>query len=217
MKRFTTLLLSSLLLTITVFANPIDPDKAYEIASGVWKDCIKKNSDGALKLIPRNKMSKVGNRFGTKEQTPGFYVFSPVDGQGFVIVSGDDELAPIVGYSTTAKAGEMPPALCDLLSVYDMYVEDVRNGIAEPMQPVVTASNSSIEPMLTTTWNQDSPYNLQCPQINGSYTPTGCTATATAQIMKFHNWPEKASKSFTWHNNVTGKDEYVNTSSHKYD
>ena len=217
MKRFTTLLLSSLLLTITVFANPIDPDKAYEIASGVWKNSIKKNSDGALKLIPRNKMSKVGNRFGTKEQTPGFYVFSPVDGQGFVIVSGDDELAPIVGYSTTAKAGEMPPALCDLLSVYDMYVEDVRNGIAEPMQPVATASNSSIEPMLTTTWNQDSPYNLQCPQINGSYTPTGCTATATAQIMKFHNWPEKASKSFTWENNVTGKDEYVNTSSHKYD
>ena len=217
MKRFTTLLLSSLLLTITVFANPIDPDKAYEIASGVWKNSIKKNSDGALELIPRNKMSKVGNRFGTKEQTPGFYIFSPVDGQGFVIVSGDDELAPIVGYSTTAKAGEMPPALCDLLSVYDMYVEDVRNGIAEPMQPVVTASNSSIEPMLTTTWNQDSPYNLQCPQINGSYTPTGCTATATAQIMKFHNWPEKASKSFTWENNVTGKDEYVNTSSHKYD
>ena len=217
MKRFTTLLLSSLLLTITVFANPIDPDKAYEIASGVWKNSIKKNSDGALELIPRNKMSKVGNRFGTKEQTPGFYIFSPADGQGFVIVSGDDELAPIVGYSTTAKAGEMPPALCDLLSVYDMYVEDVRNGIAEPMQPAVTVSNSSIEPMLTTTWNQDSPYNLQCPQINGSYTPTGCTATATAQIMKFHNWPEKASKSFTWHNNVTGKDEYVNTSSHKYD
>ena len=217
MKRFTTLLLSSLLLTITVFANPIDPDKAYEIASGVWKNSIKKNSDGALELIPRNKMSKVGNRFGTKEQTPGFYIFSPADGQGFVIVSGDDELAPIVGYSTTAKAGEMPPALCDLLSVYDMYVEDVRNGIAEPMQPVVTASNSSIEPMLTTTWNQDSPYNLQCPQVNGSYTPTGCTATATAQIMKFHNWPEKASKSFTWENNVTGKDEYVNTSSHKYD
>ena len=57
MKRFTTLLLSSLLLTITVFANPIDPDKAYEIASGVWKNSIKKNSDGALELIPRNKMS----------------------------------------------------------------------------------------------------------------------------------------------------------------
>ena len=217
MKRFTTLLLSSLLLTSTVFANPIDPDKAYEIASGVWKNSSNKNSDGTLELIPRNKMSKAGNRFGTKEQTPGFYVFSPADGQGFVIVSGDDELAPIVGYSTTAKAGEMPPALCDLLSVYDMYVEDVRNGVAEPMQPVITASNSSIEPMLTTTWNQDSPYNLQCPQVNGSYTPTGCTATATAQIMKFHNWPEKASKSFTWYNNVTEKDEYVNTSSHKYD
>lgn len=217
MKRLTTLLLSSLLLTFTVFANPIDPQKANEIATGFWKKTISKSTNSALKLIPRDRMSKAGSRFNTLEQTPGFYLFTPDKGEGFVIVSGDDALPPIIGYSATSKAGEMPAALRDLLNIYDTYVNDVRNGTAKPVQPVTTASNSNIAPMLTTTWDQGSPYNLMCPQVNGSYTPTGCTATASAQIMKFHNWPDKASKSFNWNNNITGNSEYINTSNHKYD
>ena len=217
MKRFTALLLSSLLLVTTAFANPIDPKKASDIATAYWGKTIEKGSAKTLELIPRNNMSKAGSRFETKEQTPGFYIFSPKGENGFVIISGDDALTPVIGYSTTATTGEMPPALCELLSVYDMYVNDVRNGIAKPVLPVTTLSGSNIEPMLTTTWNQSTPYNNMCPQVNGSYTPTGCTATAVAQIMKFHDWPDKPSKSFTWYNNVTGENETVNTSSHKYD
>ena len=217
MKRFTTLLLSSLLLTITVFANPIDPQKANEIATAFWKKSVRNRADGTLELIPRSEMSKAGNRFATPNTDPSFYIFTRENKTGFVIISGDDELAPIVGYSTTAKIDEMPPALCDLLNVYDMYVNDVRNGIAEPVQTVTTAQSRNIEPLLTTTWDQGTPYNIMCPQIGSSYTPTGCTATALAQIMKFHNWPEKPSKSFTWSNNVTENEETVNTSSHKYD
>ena len=217
MKRFTALLLSSLLLVTTAFANPIDPKKASEIATAYWGKTVKSNSKTVLTPISRNEMSKAGSRFATPKANPGFYIFTPENGTGFVIISGDDALTPVIGYSTTATTGEMPPALCELLSVYDMYVNDVRNGIAKPVLPVTTLSGSNIEPMLTTTWNQSTPYNNMCPQVNGSYTPTGCTATAVAQIMKFHDWPDKPSKSFTWYNNVTGENETVNTSSHKYD
>ena len=216
MKRFTTLLLSLLLLVATGFANPIDPEKANEVAQGFWNKTVKKANKGKLVPISENKISKAGNRFATTKANPSFYIFTPENETGFIIISGDDELTPIVGYSTTAKAGEMPPALCELLNVYDMYVDDVRNDIAQPVQPLNMASGKNIEPMLTTKWDQGTPYNLMCPQINGSYTPTGCTATAVAQIMKFHNWPDKPSKSFTWNNNVTGKTESVNTSTHKY-
>lgn len=217
MKRFTLLLSSLLLLVSSVFANPIDPEKASEIATRFWNRTTKQKSGSTLQLMARNDMSKSGSRFVTPKSNPGFYIFTPEDEKGFVIISGDDELTPIVGFSATAKAGEMPPALCDLLNVYDLYVDDVRNGIAEPIQPVTTATNSNIEPMLTTTWNQGNPYNKMCPTIGGSYAPTGCTATAVAQIMNFHEWPDKPSKSFTWYNNTTEDNEYVNTSSHKYD
>ena len=144
MKRFTTLLLLSLLLTTTAFANPIDPKKANEIATTFWNKNIKKQIDGALELIPRAEMSKAGSRFATSKTDPGFYIFTPENQNGFVIISGDDALLPIIGYSETAKADEMPPALCDLLCAYDIYVEDVRNGIIEPMQPTTFASGINV-------------------------------------------------------------------------
>ena len=217
MKRFTTILLLLTFAATKLLANPIDPEKACEIALGFWNRTVGTDNKCVLMPISRTEMSKAGSRFATPKTNPGFYIFTPENERGFVIISGDDELPAIVGYSTTANAGEMPPALRDLLNVYDMYVEDVRNGIAKPAQYVTTASNNNIGPMLTTTWDQGTPYNIMCPQIGSSYTPTGCTATALAQIMKFHNWPDKPSKSFTWSNNVTEREETVNTSSHRYD
>ena len=43
--------------------------------------------------------------------------------------------------------------------------------------------------MLTTLWNQGSPYNDACPLQGSARTYTGCTATALAQVMKYHEWP----------------------------
>ena len=191
------------------FAGPIDIEKARERATGFWS----KRSNSTL--VPLKAASKANSRWATRKSDPAFYIFTPANERGFVIVSGDDELAPIVGYSDNEVPGEMPPALLALLDEYEMYVDEVRAGRAVPT--VMAATGKAIAPMLETTWDQGSPYNIMCPQINGSYAPTGCTATAMAQIMKFHEWPEKPSKGITWHNNITGKDEYVNISNHKYD
>lgn len=191
------------------FAGPIDIEKARERATGFWS----KRSNSTL--VPLKAASKANSRWATGKSDPAFYIFTPANERGFVIVSGDDELAPIVGYSDNEVPGEMPPALLALLDEYEMYVDEVRAGRAVPT--VKAATGTAIAPMLETTWDQGSPYNIMCPQINGSYAPTGCTATAMAQIMKFHEWPEKPSKGITWHNNITDKDEYVNISNHKYD
>lgn len=110
----------------------------------------------------------------------------------------------------------MPPALSSLLDSYNLYVDDVRSGKAQPVKKT-TATYKKVEPLLTTIWNQSTPFNNLCPDINGSKTPTGCTATAMVQIMNYHEWPAKPTKSITWYNNITGKDEYVNISNHKYD
>ncbi len=44
--------------------------------------------------------------------------------------------------------------------------------------------------LLTTAWNQGSPYNLLTPAVGESQTLTGCTQTAVAQVMRFHAHPE---------------------------
>jgi hypothetical protein len=44
-------------------------------------------------------------------------------------------------------------------------------------------------PLLTTAWDQDPPYNNDCPYGDGGRCLVGCVATAAAQIMKYHEWP----------------------------
>ncbi|MBR4966664.1 MAG: thiol protease/hemagglutinin PrtT [Bacteroidaceae bacterium] len=218
MKRFTTLLLSLLLLTGTVFANPIDPEKAGEIANKFWNSNLKQAKLNTLILQSPTKMAKAGSRINIKENDPQYYIYTPEDKNGFIIVSGDDALAPIVGYSTTGNGDntEMPAALVEWLNEYSMYVDDVREGKIASSPQSTKSGGTAISPMLETSWDQNAPYNNLCPVFNGKRTPTGCTATAMAQIMKFHEWPKKPSANITWHNNITDKDENINTSSHIY-
>ncbi|MDE5840785.1 MAG: C10 family peptidase, partial [Muribaculaceae bacterium] len=48
--------------------------------------------------------------------------------------------------------------------------------------------------------NQEYPYNIMCPKVDGHETVTGCVATAMAQVMKYHNYPErgKGTHSYFW-------------------
>ena len=218
MKRTITLL-SFLLFSATVlFANPVDPEKALETATEFWKSKVGKSSAAGMKRIGVDRMSKAAGRIAVEEKNPQFYLFTAENNNGFVIVSGEDELPAIVGYSTDATnyATEMPDALVAWLGEYSEYVDEVRAGIIEPVQ-VRAAAGTRVEPMLKTSWNQGTPYNNMCPTINGSLPPSGCTATAMTQIMKFHEWPEHPKTSITWKSNITGETEYINIASHYYD
>ena len=47
-----------------------------------------------------------------------------------------------------------------------------------------------------------------CPTINGQHCPTGCVATATAQVMYYHKWPERGqgSNSYKWNGQTLSAD-----------
>lgn len=218
MKRFTTILLLLLLLVTTGYANPIDPEKAGEIANKFWNSNLRQANQELLILQSPAKMAKAGSRIKIKESNPQYYIYTPEESNGFIIVSGDDVLAPIVGYSTEAinKDCEMPAALVEWLNEYSMYVDDVRAGKAAPAQRSATTEKTAIAPMLETTWNQGAPYNNLCPEAYGQKTPTGCTATAMAQIMKFHEWPITPTKAIVWESNITGKKETIDLTKRTY-
>lgn len=216
MKKISLLLLLSVLCIEAVLATPIDPEKALETANDFWSSKTKEKR--TLVLKSPEKMSKSGSRIKLQENDPQYYICTTESGKGFVIVAGEDILSPIVGYSTEGfnENSEMPTTLIEWLNEYSAYVDAVRSGNAEAIKKETKAGKEAISPMLKTTWNQLSPYNNLCPEINGQKTPTGCTATAMAQIMKFHEWPERPRKSITWANNITGKDEYINLTTHTY-
>jgi hypothetical protein len=78
------------------------------------------------------------------------------------------------------------------------------NQPAERFSPRETSGGveySTVGPLLTTIWNQRDPYNLYTPASDTcEHTPTGCVATAWAQLMKYWNWPTTGtgSHSYLW-------------------
>ena len=115
---------------------------------------------------------------------------------GFVLVSGSDLTDEILGYSDkgTFRESQMPEAMRAWLLGCTAQIRQaeasgtaIRRGAANS-----SATKTPIAPLLKSTWDQEKPYNSNCPQLPGSTEQsfTGCTITAMAQIMYYHQWPK---------------------------
>ena len=131
---------------------------------------------------------------------PTVYVFANGT-RGYLVAAADDACPALLGYSDKDKfSGEaMAPALQYWLQEYSRQVAYARtqsNTVKVPAKarPV----RAAIAPMVATRWNQDAPFNNDCPVINGERSVTGCVATALAQVMKYHNWPEHGTSSHSY-------------------
>jgi len=137
----------------------------------------------------------------TGTTTDCYYVFA-LQPKGFVIVAADDRVDPILGYSydNNFAVANMPDHVRGWLSSYEKQIEAVVKQGATPTaetstkwsrlragQSMSTRSGGSVGPLLTTQWDQWYPYNSLCPE--GA--PTGCVATATAQIVNYWQYPVK--------------------------
>ena len=147
-----------------------------------------------MQLGQPNRQLVPAPRTATASSAAPYYVFNSSDGKGFIIVSGDDELTEIVGYSTDGffDTANIPANAQAWLDKYADYVARVQSGdaVARKVQ-VSTLAETIVEPLVTTRWNQDAPYNNMCP-IDKNYnrrSVTGCGATAMAQVMKYWEWP----------------------------
>ncbi len=190
--RFITLMLLLLGATFAAEANPVDRSTAREVG---------------LKFMNANTKALLSNAdelqwvttYNTNRGDAAFYVFNTQD--GFIIVSADDCAMPILGYSSEGQfdVENIPIQLQEYLQGF---VEQIGYGIenhlqadkriAEQWEQVRTTGHLTnnrtdevVEPLITTKWSQWDPYNALVP--NGC--PTGCTATAMAQVMKYWEWP----------------------------
>ena len=120
-----------------------------------------------------------------------FYVFDRGARSGFVIVSGDDRLPQVLGYGTEGdfSSSALPPAVEYWMDFLDRQISFLQShgdvAIHHPAHRTM-----AVAPLLTTQWDQTEPYNNYCPTYGaGMRAVTGCVATATAQIMYYHQWP----------------------------
>ena len=173
--------LSLLLAATAASARQISPDEALSAANAFLnsKSLTPVEASGAM----------------TRSDAQPYYVFNATDGNGFVIISGDDRFSKVLGYSDRGSFNfkNMPPQLKAML---DQFAENSAkpsnwNGTHSSWNNSFSATRADEGVLLkTANWGQDAPYNADCPNMGESNAPTGCVATAMAIVMKYHQWPE---------------------------
>ena len=121
------------------------------------------------------------------------YAVNLDNNDGFVLVIGNDPSNDILGYCDhgTFNEQQMPPNMRSWLESYmacAAAVKDVNTSRSLRTAPGVP-TKTRIAPLLKCQWNQDAPYNGLCPVIDDKHCATGCTNTAMAQVMFYHQWP----------------------------
>ena len=174
----------TLLLVLTAFSNillanaePITQARALSIATKYINNPKLSND------TPRTRSSQANEQ-------PAYYIFTNPNDKKFVIISGESKLNELVGYGDkmTENPNDQPPYFKLFLKEYERVVKEVRSKAATttPQRPI----KRKVEPLLTCKWSQYDPFNKYTPLSNGQHTPTGCVATATAQVMFYNKWPK---------------------------
>lgn len=179
-----------LLAVASAVAAPVDTRKAMRVAVNFW------NTYRPVDVRPVQGMQLL-DIVELRHQ----YVFA-VGETGFVVVSADDQVTPIVGYSFDSPASsELNPEVRYWLQGYDSQIAawDGKGQGAHPQwkqlldEPVPSTplTISNVPALCATRWNQNDPYNNMCPwdSVDKSRAVVGCVATAMAQIMKYWNHP----------------------------
>ena len=144
----------------------------------------------------------VYTQYQINETTPAVYVFNAVGEQGFVLVSAEDNARAVLGYSDEGHidAQNIP---ANMRAWLQMYADELARAAKAPAAVVQRTVEyyPSIEPLLgNLAWNQDAPYNNHCPidPKTQKRSVTGCMATAAAQVMYHHRYPEKGTGSYSY-------------------
>ncbi len=205
MKKFTLFSLF-LLIGLCATAKDITQSQAERIARGFLHQGVSlrqvtpKAADIPLALAYTGQSSDGQNCL---------YVFNAGTADGYVIVSADDRTDEILGYSDSGHfdTGAMPDNLRSWLATYIDQITLLRqSAAASGLRPASYSYDKEVKPLLgDIQWNQDSPYNDQCPVYDiSSRCATGCVATAMAQIMYYNRWPVQGTGSHSYSPSILG-------------
>ena len=197
MKKLSFIIVLLLCFTAGATADPVTKSVAQQTAEAFMAKRGMKKADGlslTYQARPRTsngKAAPAANAF--------YYVFNNPGQGGFVIVSGDDATEQILGYSDTGSfdSENIPESMQELLDGYQQEISYAREkGLSKTRSAdddeQLTPTRQVIAPLITSVWNQGNPYNLQCFTTNDQQAVTGCVATALAQVMYYHKWPQSA-------------------------
>ncbi len=219
MKRHILLILALMMGVTLTQAKPVDVDKAQRLGLSFvqHKALFAKSNVNDLQLAYTHY---------AENGMAAMYVFN-FDG-GYVIVAADDCASPIQGYSNEGSF-DYATAPDGLLYMMDEQARGIATVVEQGLAPSSDITlrwesleangtlgahrgQSVVEPLITTKWDQFAPYNIYAP----GGCPTGCVATAMAQIMKYWEWPVTGTGEHSYNAPLYGP-QYANFGETTYD
>ena len=197
-------------------AEVVSPSQALKVA----RQYVQVNRQDHLRI---QALSTQHKKKSQKNSPHPYYLFNDARGNGFVLVAGDDTMGEVLAYSDEQPLDTLQdnPGVQYLMAAYRQYFSAIQHKEIPSSTPSAglgyfsakargknkNSSKSVVKPvyrMLESLWGQQSPYNLLMPEFAQGKddlikAPTGCVATALAQLMYYHKWPEQGNgtKSYT--------------------
>lgn len=204
MRKLFSIAALSFLMVGEMFADQLTPAQALQRLMGdnaemtVASKARRAQSANKLQLVYTSQLEGINT----------YYVYNNKQEGGYVLLAADDCMPTVLG---VVDKGEfvyenLPENMKWYLEILDSSIKSksVRNVVAK------TISGNAVAPLLgAIEWDQMKPFNLEVPSHNGEQAPVGCVATATAQIMRYHQYPAQGTGSRTykfWFDTKAGTD-----------
>ncbi len=206
MKSKSLLFILTVLFSMSVYADFIPEESAKKVALNFFFE--KYNQFEGQITFDQLYIRSIHTETGRGQN---FYYVFQINGSGFIIVSADDRLTPVLGYSFKHDfvTENQPPNIQYWLGQYKEQVSYARKNKIEPAKNIAdqwayfladsfistkpALNSKEVEPLITTLWNQDWSYNYYCPEDPagpGGHAYAGCGATALGQILFYWGWPD---------------------------
>lgn len=215
MKRLQVPLLSIVCLLLIFCINhnvqgtPIDKDTAGQVGEifsvSIYDNLLSQSSIGSPL-----QTSKIATIFDESGNILAYVLnLSP---EGFIIVSADTDIKPIIAYSLKGKfsfSNRPDNVLLDIVK-WDMKAriealpftpQSLKKQNSESWEQLLSGNVAILESgeaMIKTRWHQGDPFNRKCPKYPSSANDTvkwkrslvGCSAVAVAQLLNYYEYPK---------------------------
>jgi hypothetical protein len=215
MKNRILLLLSTISLVSFAFAGRVGFEDARKVALNAYFEKVNLYHHA----IAFNELTLKDYYTVKSEGEDIFYAFN-FESLGFILVAAEDAIEPVLGY--TFSSYYSPENQSDnfrgVMSEYTSQITYLRDHHMTAGKSIAALWNKylsqgttyilpekggkDLEPILTSTWNQDWPYNYYCPPDAsgpGGHVYVGCVATAMAQVMYYWRYPLQGSGSHSYY------------------
>lgn len=155
-------------------------------------------------FIPKTKSSTTGS---TTDLSESIYVVNYDNEEGFAILSADDRMPQLLGYSDQGNITDSidNPGLQIVMNNISCYAANSSRAIIDdPLPPTDTIGYDTITtvsswtgiptgPFLSTKWDQDYPLNEKAPMCTSHpephHMPAGCGALAATMVASYYKYP----------------------------